>query len=208
MVDGEVPVKARSKWRGKAWKDMSPRERKQSAIGCLGAIFLCGICGVLGNIVTERQEARMAPTETAQAIRAEVTGTAVAIGAGGTATAAQAGLATIRAEKGGTQQASDATRRAAPPTPSSSGDSEPGTRMITRADFGDEWPFTTEEGMLLCNEGSVTFLSGGRVHAVNGTAKDRTGFPGVDAIWADNPTFPGTKIDIGPIIEAGLALCR
>lgn len=193
----DTPGPDRPKRSVRQWKDMSPAERKRNVIGCLGTLALCGVLGWWINGSNKSDEAAAVATRTAEAI-----------GAGGTATAEKVGLATVRAEKAGTQQADDATERAAPPATSSSGDTEPGTRMITRADFGERWPFTTEEGMLLCNEGSVTFLSNGAVHAVNGTAKDRTGFPGVDAIWADNPATPGTKVDIGPIIEAGLALCE
>lgn len=192
----DAPGPDRPKRSAKQWKDMTPAERQRNVIGSLVALALCGLLGWWINSSNKSDEAAAVATQTTEAIGADVT-----------ATAEQVGLATVRAEKAGTQQASDATERAAPPTSSSSGDTEPGSRMITRADFGDRWPFTTEEGMLLCNEGSVTFLSDGAVHAVNGTAKDRTGFPGVDAIWADNPAIPGAKMDIGPIIEAGLALC-
>ncbi len=44
-------------------------------------------------------------------------------------------------------------------------------------------------------------------YAVNGTAMTHTPWPDIDAVWAD-PGQPGLKVDIGDLIDAGLALCR
>ena len=143
-------------------------------------------------------------------------------------------------------------------------------RTITRADFGDEWPFTVDSGQLRCAASAVTFTTDdGRTYGVNGMALQR-GFPEIHPIWSladdmpfDNPVTrlpertrqtifeaivacedrPATeerckaelrarhgltedemfrigvegvarhwltplRKDIGPIIRAGLALCR
>lgn len=66
-------------------------------------------------------------------------------------------------------------------------------------------------GLLRCDGdspgvGAVSFESGGSVVAVNGTAKD-TGMADIGPIWADNPAAAGLKLHIGPLIDAGLALC-
>jgi len=53
--------------------------------------------------------------------------------------------------------------------------------------------------------GSVTFKAGGDVYAVNGLAKGQ-GFKDIEPIWADDPET-GSKKNIGPIIDRGLALC-
>jgi hypothetical protein len=53
---------------------------------------------------------------------------------------------------------------------------------ISRADFGQQWPLTVADGVLSCQNGAVTFASGGVVYGVNGTAKSR-GFRGIDPIW-------------------------
>jgi hypothetical protein len=47
----------------------------------------------------------------------------------------------------------------------------------------------------------------GTTYAANGTAKDHTDYPALSPIWANNPDVEGLKIDITPIIKAGLALC-
>lgn len=144
MIDDAGPVKPRPWWRGKEWKDLSPRERKTNVIGCLVALFLCGVCGVYGNYLNERDEAAAVPTKTAEAISARATGTAEAVGAGGTATAAQAGLATVRAEKGGTQQARDRAARtaAAQPTDADTAQVVAYAKLLSGAisDIGDTTP--------------------------------------------------------------------
>lgn len=53
--------------------------------------------------------------------------------------------------------------------------------------------------------GSVTFKARGDVYAVNGLAKGQ-GFKDIEPIWADDPET-GSKKNIGPIIDRGLALC-
>lgn len=84
--------------------------------------------------------------------------------------------------------------------------------FVCAEDF-DPWPLTVKDGILRCEEGfgspyPVTFEDAdGNTYAVNGTAKSRTDLPDVAAIWADNPGNPGAKIDIGGLINAGLALC-
>ena len=99
-------------------------------------------------------------------------------------------------------------------------------RTITRAEFGTHWPFTVAEGELRCDGGAVTFNAQGKTYAVNGTAGG-LGFARIDPIWKYDDSFAeayaeetgisletvieamGTRlrVDIGPIIDAGLALC-
>jgi hypothetical protein len=89
--------------------------------------------------------------------------------------------------------------------------SNDGTLSVSKADFGDDWPLTVEGGLLSCRGGSaIVFGSGGDAYAVNGTARGRAadnGWLDIDAIWAPNPEIPGTKKDIGPLIDLGLSLC-
>lgn len=77
------------------------------------------------------------------------------------------------------------------------------------------WPFTVPEGTLLCapygvggNQQSVTFVANRTMYAVNGTAKSTGQFEEIEAIWKDNPEIPGTKVNIGPMLEKGLSLCN
>jgi Protein of unknown function (DUF2511) len=65
---------------------------------------------------------------------------------------------------------------------------------VSRADFGDDWPLTVESGLLCCRAG-----------AVNGQAMGNKENLDVGPIWASGENAP--KKNIGPLIQAGLALC-
>lgn len=84
--------------------------------------------------------------------------------------------------------------------------------FISREMLGDEWPFTVESGVLACEgsggAGAVTFTADGTTYAVNGTARGQGAGAEIDAIWAADPSIPGTKKDISVAIERGLALCK
>ena len=108
------------------------------------------------------------------------------------------------------------------------------TRIIQEADFGQAWPFTVSGGELRCSRltgasadlrlGIVTFSVNGVSYAVNGTARDH-GFTPIEPIWDFNWAMldevakalgitveqakeqSPIRINIGPIIDAGLALC-
>ena len=100
------------------------------------------------------------------------------------------------------------------------------SKRISAQDFSDPWPFTVSSGRLACTMGSaVTFTANGTQYAVNGVASGR-GYPDIEPIWkfnwkmyeeiakALNITVEAAKaqvgpvrINIGPIINAGLKLC-
>ena len=66
--------------------------------------------------------------------------------------------------------------------------------LVSRADFGADWPLTVESGVLSCiAPSSVVFEANGRMYAVNGAAKSQTGLAAINAIWADNPSVAGLK---------------
>jgi len=73
------------------------------------------------------------------------------------------------------------------------------------------WPFTVEKAILMCTEGiggqRVTVTAGPEMYALNGSAKAQLSLPDFDAIWRDDPAFPGIKVDIGPMLNRGLSLC-
>lgn len=82
-----------------------------------------------------------------------------------------------------------------------------GPGYLRRADFGDAWPLTVDEGRVVCQPGRiVVFITSVGTYAVNGSA-ERGGMQSIDAIWLDDPKLPGAKIRIDPILNAGLALC-
>ena len=72
-------------------------------------------------------------------------------------------------------------------------------RAISRADFGQEWPFTVESGTLRCSGygdyGAVTFTTAGVTYAVNGTAMSTDAGIPLEPIWAFAPAL-SSDIDI------------
>ena len=89
---------------------------------------------------------------------------------------------------------------------------------ISSAEFKDRWPLTVNTGTLTCNQGPgnlntqlVTFTTGRKTYALNGAARGqakRRGWLEIDQIWRDNPSIPGAKVSIRPLIDRGLALCN
>jgi hypothetical protein len=74
-----------------------------------------------------------------------------------------------------------------------------------------QWPFTVPEGVLMCiTKGfipQVTFNVNDVMYAVNGAAR-LGGFADPTAIVRDSAVIPGTKVDVGPVLRRGLALCE
>lgn len=93
---------------------------------------------------------------------------------------------------------------------------------LTRADFGEEWPFTVPRGVLNCrvvgqlSSGepikAVTFAANGKVYAVNGIARGghakKNGWHDLKEIWRSDPKAPGLKVSTGVVIDRGLLLCE
>jgi hypothetical protein len=46
------------------------------------------------------------------------------------------------------------------------------------------------------------------MYALNGTAKSANFWPDFDVIWRDDSNTPGMKVNIGPMLDRGLALCE
>jgi hypothetical protein len=97
-------------------------------------------------------------------------------------------------------------------TPTQDAAPEPDPGLITRAEYGADWPFSVASGTLSCvpsgnNDGRllVTFNTGdGIEYALNGSART-FGFPELDT--SVMPDWPDGS-SLGPIIERGLALCE
>ena len=85
----------------------------------------------------------------------------------------------------------------------SSGGDDPGTRRITRAGYGDEWPLTVDSGVLSCQQGTAVVFTApdGTAYGVNGMAAD---YEEIEPIWAADPTGVAPKKNIGPLIDDGL----
>lgn len=80
--------------------------------------------------------------------------------------------------------------------------------LVTRESMGDSWPLTVDQAHVECLDGRLAVVhANGMTYALNGTAKSR-GYPAVDPIWRANPSIPGTKINIGPLIDIALKQCK
>ena len=79
---------------------------------------------------------------------------------------------------------------------------------VSRAQLGAAWPFSVAAGVVRCElGGAVVFRANGVDYAINGTARGLDRWAEVDDIWLDDPSIPGTKKDISPILDRGLQLC-
>lgn len=76
------------------------------------------------------------------------------------------------------------------------------TVKINKDAFGDQWPFSVDEGILERRGMMVLFHIGqmGETYGLNGFATLK-GFDLIDEIWLDNPDIPGTKISLTPIFN-------
>lgn len=87
------------------------------------------------------------------------------------------------------------------------GPASTGRIVVSRDQFGDEWPLTVERGEVECMDGFIAvFHQNAKTWALNGAAQTR-GYPEIDPIWRDNPAVPGTKINIGVLTELALQQC-
>lgn len=81
---------------------------------------------------------------------------------------------------------------------------------VSEAELGGRWPLTVAYGTLSCDGYSVVFTApGGTRYGLNGTAQDQLGLPPIDPIWRYQPGMKryGLRVDIGTLIQRGLALC-
>lgn len=82
----------------------------------------------------------------------------------------------------------------------------PNRVYVSRSEFGNRWPLTVDSGEIECIDGFVlVFHHGGKTYQLNGAATAR-GYPAINPIWRDDPSIPGTKISIAPLIKRGLTL--
>jgi Protein of unknown function (DUF2511)/PASTA domain len=89
--------------------------------------------------------------------------------------------------------------------------------LLVSTDFGEKWPLTVPYAVLHCKNITAGGMKlqvvtldtpNSNTYAVNGTAKSHTNYPSAEAVWAADPKVAGLRIDISPVIDAGLSLCR
>lgn len=83
---------------------------------------------------------------------------------------------------------------------------------VTRAEYGDVWPFSVDQGTLRCETSagghmrSAVFQVGETEYALNAVAEIR-GYTSVEPIWRNNPLFNGAKLDLAPLVGLALQQC-
>lgn len=90
--------------------------------------------------------------------------------------------------------------------------------LIKRSDFGDKWPFTANQGILKCEGYKIILIEiNGIGYALNGNARsfaNKYNLREIDEIWLDDPQWKdeplmaGIKVNVGPLIDRGLELCK
>jgi hypothetical protein len=82
---------------------------------------------------------------------------------------------------------------------------------ISKEQLGEDWPLTVESGVLKCIEDNgvplATIEVNGVEYQLNGAAKSR-GYEDIDIIWSNNPSIPGTRLSLSPLISKALELCN
>ena len=83
---------------------------------------------------------------------------------------------------------------------------------VTKAQYGDAWPFSVDQGTLSCETSvggrlrSAVFKSKEKEYALNVVAEGR-GYSSVEPIWRNNPQYPGVKADLAPMVALALQQC-
>lgn len=79
--------------------------------------------------------------------------------------------------------------------------------IVTKDEYGDAWPFTSEEGRIECRHGgALVFIVRDFEYQLNGLA-EQMGYTKINSIWRWNPDIPTTRIPLTPIIQRAKSLC-
>ena len=85
--------------------------------------------------------------------------------------------------------------------------------LITKAEYGNDWPYTVDSGLLYCDPpgSNVVLKSEGKVYALNGramgSAKGKGYLKARDSITLRDKNGLFTVGDVGKIINRGLSMC-
>lgn len=92
------------------------------------------------------------------------------------------------------------------------------TQLVTRDEFGGQWPLKVERGTLRCmfpvadrpQLHAYLIVVDGVFYALNGVAQAhaaKMGWRNIEPIWLDNAAIPGTKVNITPLAQRAARLC-
>ena len=87
--------------------------------------------------------------------------------------------------------------------------------VVSSAEYGALWPFHPGEATLYCGgAGAIWAEIDGQHYALNALASAWVEERHPDVvlsdlapIWRDDPNLPGTKADLGPVMDRALAIC-
>ena len=80
---------------------------------------------------------------------------------------------------------------------------------ISHVELGDAWPLTVEKGYILCmGSGKIVLQTDRGLFAVNGTARGANKWKDIRDITKPDPKIKGLLMNVQPIIDRGLAVCR
>ena len=89
-----------------------------------------------------------------------------------------------------------------------SAERRPVESRLRRADFGEAWPLTVDEGDVECEYGALIFVTkDGKRYGLNRTALNR-GVPRINPIWRQSPEVPGLRLAIDPLMDRARRQCR
>lgn len=88
---------------------------------------------------------------------------------------------------------------------------------VDKASFEGKWALAVESGVIGCDNQAIYMKADdGNTYALNGTAQTRSKAQGLgwlpvdrdSKVWLDDPDNTGAKMNVGDMIQAGLAVCE
>lgn len=94
------------------------------------------------------------------------------------------------------------------PTAAPAPTTAPPLSVVTHAEMGDAWPLIVEDGTIICSGASILLRTNRGLFAVNGTARGQHKWKDIRDITKPDPNIAGLLMDVQPIIDRGLLVCR
>ncbi len=79
---------------------------------------------------------------------------------------------------------------------------------VSHAEMGDDWPLIVEDGTIICSGASILLRTNHGLFAVNGTARGQHKWKDIRDITKPDPNIAGLLMNVQPIIDRGLLVCR
>lgn len=83
---------------------------------------------------------------------------------------------------------------------------------VSKALMGEKWPLSIDEGTIVCDRTAILLRApDGHLYAVNGIARAQVGHFGwldIRDITLPDPNIAGLIMNVQPLVDVGLTLCR